>query len=145
MRRTAALRWAWSLAGAGCVAVSLAGLLNALPYQELVFLPGYYYLHRRIPLYDAFTGRGVSRDLATVTSSVSHLLAADPGVAVPGHSLERDFGGVRILRRDAGPPVRQWLDYTPTPVHESETWILGRVDPSAPTPPANAGIRFAER
>ena len=37
VRRTAALRWAWSVAGAGCVAVSLAGLLNALPYQELVY------------------------------------------------------------------------------------------------------------
>ena len=66
--------------------------------------PGYYYLHRRIPFYDAFTGRGVSGDL----------LAADPGVAVPGYSLERDFGGLRILRRNAdAPPVWQWQDYTP--------------------------------
>ena len=192
LRRPAGLRWAWSVAAAGYVAVSLAGLLNALPYQEQVYrawsqetgkvsfvrrgvqdpifaayrylarapdvaavwqvdrpyysLPGYYYLHRRIPFYDAFTGRGVSQDLATLSSSVSHLLSADPGVAVPGYSLERDFGGVRILRRDAGgPPVRQWLEYTPTPVHGSEMRIMGRVDANAPTPPANAGIRFPER
>ena len=79
-------------------------------------LPGYYYLHRRIPLYDAFTGYGVSHDLATLSASVSHLLVADPAVAVAGYSLEREFGGVRILRRDAGgPPVRQWREYTLTP------------------------------
>ena len=192
MRRTAAVRWAWSVAGAGCLAVSLAGLLNALPYQEQVYrawsqetgrvsyvrrriqdpifaayrylarapevaavwqvdrayhgLPGYYYLHRRIPFYDAFTGRGVSQDLATLSASVSHLLSADPAVAVAGYSLEREFGGVRILRRDAGgPPVRQWQDYTPTPVHESEIRVMGRVDANAPAAPAHAGIRFAAR
>ena len=174
------------------MAVSLAGLLNALPYQELVYrawsqetgkvsfvrrrlqdpifaayrylarapavaavwqvdrpyhsLPGYYYLHRRIPLYDASIGRSVSGDLATITSSFSHLVAADPRVAVPGYSLERDFGGVRILRRNAGaPPVWQWQDYTPTLVSELQTRIMGRVDANAPAPPANAGIRFAGR
>ena len=185
-------RWAASVAGAACLGVSLAGLLNALPYQEQVYrawsqetgkvsfvrrrmqdpvfaayrylarepgvdavwqvdrayhgLPGYYYLHRRIPFYDAFTGRGVSQDLATLSSSVSHVLSVDPAVAVAGYSLEREFGGVRILRRDAGAPrVRQWQDYTPTPVHESEIRVMGRVDANAPTPPANAGIRFAAR
>ena len=191
VQRTAGLRWAWSVAGAVCVAVSLAGLLNALPHQQQVYrawsqetgkvsfvrrrvqdpifaayrylarapdvaavwqvdrpyynLPGYYYLHRGIPFYDAFTGRGVSQDLAAISASISHLLSADPGLAVPGYSQERDFGGVRLLRRAADGPVRQWLDYTPTPVHESEMWIMGRVDANAPTPPANAGIRFAER
>ena len=106
-------------------------------------LPGYYYLHRRILLYDAFTGRGVSQDLATLSSSVSHLLVADAAVAVAGYSLEREFGGLRILRRDAGgPPVRQWQEYTPTPVHESEIRVMGRVDANAPTPPPNAGIRL---
>ena len=192
VRRTAAVRWAWSVAGAGCVAVSLAGLLNALPYQERVDrawsqetgkvsfvrrriqdpifaayrylarapevaavwqvdrayhgLPGYYYLHRRIPFYDAFTGRGVSQDLATLSSSVSHLLSADPAVAVAGYSLEWELGGIRVLRRDAGgPPVRQWQDYTPTPVYESQIRVMGRVDANAPTPPAHAGIRFAAR
>ena len=64
--------------------------------------------------------------------------------AVPGYSPERDFGGVRILRRNAGaPPVWQWQDYTPTLVIESQTWIMGRMDTNAPTPPANSGIRFA--
>ena len=192
VRRMRGLRWGWSVAGAGCLAVSLAGLLNALPYQEQVYrawsqetgkvsfvrrriqdpifaayrylaresgvaavwqvdrayhgLPGYYYLHRRIPFYDAFTGRGVSQDLATLSTSVSHILSADAAVAVAGYSLEREFGGVRILRRDAtGPPVRQWHDYTPTPVHESEIRVMGRVDTNAPIPPANAGIRFAAR
>ena len=162
VRRTPGLRWAASVAGAACLGVSVAGLLNALPYQEQVYrawsqetgkvsfvrrrmqdpvfaayrylaresgvdavwqvdrayhgLPGSYYLHRRVPLYDAFTGRVVSQDLATLSASVSHLLVADAAVAVAGYSLEREFGGVRILRRDAGrPPVRQWQEYTPPP------------------------------
>ena len=141
--------------------VSVAVLLNALPYQEQVYrawtretgkvsfvrrrtpdpiftayrylaresdaaavcqvdrachgLPGHYYLHRRIRFYDAFTGRGASQDL-TLSGSVNHLLVADPAVAVAGYSLEREFSGLRILRRDAGGPlVRQWQEYTPTP------------------------------
>ena len=130
VRRRRGPRWGWSVAGAACLAVSVAGLLNALPYQEQVYrawsretgkvsfvrrrmqdpifaayrylaresdaaavwqvdrayhgLPGYYYLHRRIPFYDAFTGRGVSRDLATLSASVSHLLVAEAAVAVVG-------------------------------------------------------------
>ena len=34
VRRRRGLRWGWSVAGAACLAVSVAGLLNALPYQE---------------------------------------------------------------------------------------------------------------
>ena len=131
-------------AAAGFAAVSLAGILNALPYQERVYrawsretgavgfvrkqdlifpayrylarapgvsgvwqvdrayfnLPGYYYLHRKIPFYDRFTGRGLKGNLEAVSSRVSHILSADPGISVPGYSLEKEFGEVRILRRD---------------------------------------------
>ena len=70
--------------------------------------PGYYYLHRAIPLYDAYVGRGVGQDLATLNASVSHVVAAVADLVVPGYSLEREFGNVRVLRRDAAePPVRQ--------------------------------------
>ena len=76
--------------------------------------PGYYYLHRAIPLYDAFVGRAVGRDLATLSASASHLVAADPDLTVPGYSLQREFGAVRILRRDATqPPVRRWRGIRP--------------------------------
>ena len=182
-------RWITGAAGTLLVAVSVAGVLNALPYQERVYrawsqetgrvrfvrnqdpifaayrhlarapgvtavwqvdrpyynLPGYYYLHRAIPLYDAFTGRGISQNLATISASVSHLLSAQPELAVRDYSLERDFGGVRVLRRDTTrPPVRQWQHYAPVVVHESEMWIMGNVDENAPVPPANAGIRFTD-
>ena len=177
------------VAGALFAAVSVAGLLNALPYQELVYrawsretgvtgfvrnqdpifaayrhlarapgvaavwqvdrpyynLPGYYHLHRALPFYDTFTGRGVNRDLATLSASVSHLVSEDPKLAVPGYSLERDFDGVRILRRDAAePPVRQWREHAPIIVDDLVMRIMGQVDADAPAPPANAGIRFAE-
>ena len=109
-------------------------------------LPGYYYLHRAIPFYDAFTGGMVNRDLATVAASVSHLVSAEPELTVPGYSLDRDFGGMRVLRRDATePPVRQWQDHAPVIVDDLVQGIMREVDANAPTPPANAGIRFAER
>ena len=107
--------------------------------------PGYYYLHRAIPFYDAFTGRGINQSLTTVAASVSHLVSADPGLAVPGYSLERAFGGVRILRRDAGGmPVRRWREYSPVIADEFVHGIMQQVDGDAPEPPANAGIGFAQ-
>ncbi|MCY4484171.1 MAG: hypothetical protein OXC12_14980 [Spirochaetaceae bacterium] len=178
-----------AVAGALVAAVSLAGVLNALPAQGRVYqawsqetgitgflrrqdpifaayrylarapgveavwqvdrpyynTPGYYYLHRAIPFYDAFTGGGINRGLATVTASVSHLVAADPALAVPGYSVQRDFGGVRILRRDAGePPVRRWQEYAPVIADQLVHDIMLQVDPGAPAPPTNAGIRFAQ-
>ena len=108
--------------------------------------PGYYYLHRAIPLYDAFVGRTVGRDLRTLSSSVTHLVAADPGLTVPGYSLERAFGEVRILRRDAtGPPVRRWREYAPVIVFDFVLDTMRRIDDEAPARPANAGIRFDDR
>ena len=170
-------------------AVSLAGVLNALPAQQRVYrawsresgvtgfvrgqdpifavyrhlarapgvaavwqvdrpyfnLPGYYYLHRAIPFYDAFTGRAIGADVATVAASVSHLVSADPRLTVPGYSLERDFGGVRVLRRDAAePPVRRWQEHAPVIVDDLVQGIMRQVDAGAPAPPAGAGIRFVE-
>ena len=168
-------------------AVSVAGVLNALPAQGRVYqawsqetgitgflrgqdpifaayrhlarapdveavwqvdrpyynTPGYYYLHRQVPFYDAFTGSGINRSLATVAASVSHLVSGDTAAAAPGYSLEREFGGVRILRRDAGEPVRRWREYAPVVADRLVHDIMRQVDPDAPAPPANAGIRFA--
>ena len=177
-------------ATAGFAAVSLAGILNALPYQDRVYrawsretgvvgfvrnqdpifptyrylarapgvtavwqvdrpyynLPGYYYLHRKIPFYDASTGSGLKRNVETVSSLVSHIVSADPGFSVPGYSLEQEFGEVRILRRGENePPVRPWIDHAPVVVSNRTKRIMRRIDPAAPSPPANFGIRFADR
>ena len=181
-------RWMAAAAAAAFAAVSLAGVLNALPAQQRVYrawsqesgvtgfvraqdpifaayrhlarapgvtavwqpdrpyynLPGYYYLHRAIPFYDAFTGPLVIRDLATLSASVSHLLTADPRLTVSGYSLERDFGGMRVLRRDAAePPVRRWQAHAPVIVDDLVLRIMRQVDAGAAPPPASAGIRFA--
>ena len=182
-------RWLSRLAGVVFAAVSLSGILNALPYQALVYqgfsretgivgfvrnqdpvfaayrylasasgvdavwqtdrpyynLPGYYYLHREIPFYDTFSGRGISRDAATVAASVSHIVSADPNLSVPGYTLEREFGDIRIWRRVAhGPSVRRWRSHTPTVVGESMEQIVKQLDANAPTAPPNMGIRFAD-
>ncbi len=178
------------LAAAGFAAVSLAGVLNGLPYQNRVYeawsretgavrfvgsqdpifpayrylarapgvngvwqvdrpyynLPGYYYLHRKIPFYDRTTGRNLIGSVEAVSSLVSHILSADPGFSVPGYSLEREFGEVRILRRDGNqPPVRPWIDHAPVIMTNRVQRIMRQMDPDAPSPPANFGIRFADR
>ena len=178
------------LAAAGFAAVSLAGILNLLPYQDQVYrawsresgvvgfvrnqdpiftayrylarapgvkgvwqadrnyynLPGYYYLHRKIPFYDRHIAIGLKTNRETASSRVSHILSADPGFSVPGYSLEREFGEVRILRRDEnGPPVRPWIEHAPVFLGNRTQRIMRRIDPDAPSQPADFGIRFADR
>ena len=149
---------------ASFAAISLAGILNALPYQAKVYqaysketgvvgflrnqdpifaayrylaqapgvsavwqmdrpyfnLPGYYYLHRAIPFYDANTGRLIFADqekteLEAIAASVSHIVSADLATFVPGYSVEKTFGTIRILRRDADEQaIRPWQGYAPT-------------------------------
>ena len=177
------------VAAAGFAAVSLAGILNALPYQDRVYrawsretgavnfvrnqdpifpayrylarapgvsgvwqvdrryynLPAYYYLHRDIPFYDMSSGRGLRGNVEAVSSRVSHIVSAAPGFSVPGYSLEKQFGDVRILRRDRKePPVRAWLDHLPVVVTRFHRRVMRRIDPDGPTPPDNYGIRFAD-
>ena len=70
-------------------------------------------------------------------------MSADPALAIPGYALEREFGGIRILRRQAdAPAARLWQDYTPT--ISGVEWIMIRVDPDTPVPPSNSGVRFID-
>ena len=177
------------LAAAIFAAVSLAGILNGLPFQDRVYrawswetgvvsfvrnrdpifpayrylvraagvsgvwqvdrpyfnLPGYYYLHRNVPFYDASKGGGLQPEVESVASLASHILTADPGFSVPGFSLEQQFGEVRILRRDRNDtPVLPWVDHGPVIVSDHNRRIMRRVDPDGPTPPAHYGIRLAD-
>ena len=179
---------------ASFAAISLAGILNALPHQARVYqshtgatgivgflrnqdpifavyrylasapgvsavwqvdrpyfnLPGYYYLHRTIPFYDANTGRLIFADqerteLEAIATSVSHIVSAGPATSVPGYSVEKTFGTIRILRRDADEPaVRLWQEYVPTITGGTFTKLMRQLYPDAPTPPSNSGIRFAD-
>ena len=174
--------------------VSLAGILNALPYQTRVHqsrtgppdiggflhnqdpifaayrylastpgvsavwqvdrpyfnLPSYYYLHRTIPFYDINTGRLIFADqenieATEIAASVSHIVSADPTTSVPGYSVEKIFGPIRVLRREAKEPaIRLWQEYTPTITGGTFTKLMHKFYPDAPTPPPNAGIRFAD-
>ena len=179
---------------ASFAAISLAGILNALPYQARVYqayseeigivgflrnqdpifaayrylasalevsavwqvdrpyfnLPGYYYLHRAIPFYDANTGHLIFAnqeriELEAIVTSVSHIASADPATSIPGYSVEKTFGTIRILRRDADEPaIRPWQEYAPTITGGTFTKLMRQLYPDAPTPPTNSGIRFAE-
>ena len=112
--------------------------------------PGYYYLHRTIPFYDANTGRLIFADqekteVEAITASVSHIVSADPATSVPGYSVEKTFGTIRILRRDVDEPaIRLWQEYAPTITGGTFTKLMRRLYPDAPTPPPNSGIRFAD-
>ena len=181
--------WVYGTVGTLFAAVSLAGIMNALPRQDDVYrlifapketpvrfvrnhdpmfaayrylaeapgveavwhidryyhsLPGYYYLHRSIPLYDAVTGaRLIGTQMPKVLASVSHIVSADQGLSAPGYVLEREFGHIRILRRQENDaPVRQWQAFTPTVTEGSADRIMARLYPDAPRPPADFGIRF---
>ena len=117
------------------------------PYFDL---PGYYHLHRAIPFYDVNTGyRSFSDDgrldLASITVSVSHIVSADSATSIPGYSVERTFGPIRVLRRDARTPrVRPWEEYAPTITGGVFIDLMRQLYPDAPTPPPNSGIRFVD-
>ena len=114
------------------------------PYHDL---PGYYYLHREVPFYDRVTGvaHHLHTDLEALRGSVSHLVTGNPDHAVPGYAVEKEFGGIRILRREeGGPPVRRWRDFTPTITHTYGEGLMRRLYPEAPPPPADFDIRFVE-
>ena len=100
----------------------------------------------RYPSTTRSTGSDLKRNVEAVSSLVSHIVSADPGFSVPGYSLEQEFGEVRILRRGENqPPVRPWLDHAPVMVSNLTKRIMRRIDPDGPSPPANHGIRFADR
>ena len=113
-------------------------------------LPGYYHLHRAIPFYDANTGPlsfsdGGRPELASIAASVSYIVSADSATSIPGYSVERTFGPIRVLRRDArAPPVRPWEEYAPTITGGVFTDLMRQIYPDAPTPPPNSGIRFVD-
>ena len=117
------------------------------PYHDL---PGYYYLHREVPFYDRVTGAAnhLHTDLEALRGSVSHLVTGNPDHAVSGYAVEKEFGGIRILRREEeegrGPPIRRWRDFTPTITHTYGEGLMRRLYPEAPPPPPNFGIRFVE-
>ena len=183
-----------AIGGTVFTALSLAGILNALPGQDQVYrgphqppevvvrflrgqdphfeafrylaqapgvaavwapgrhyftLPGYYYLHRRIPFYDASTGRdkNLNQNLEMLHASVSHFVTEDTQLEIPGYAVEKEFGTVRILRREQNDaPVRQWQSYTPMPIASFELVqrLMQEIDPNAPAPPPDSRIRFAE-
>ena len=175
----------WGLVGGLFAAVSLGGILNALPSQDQVYrgysketgkvgfirgqdpifavyryltrapgvlgvwqvdrfyynLPGYYYLHREIPFYDAYSGRVINKDMETISASVSHIVSADTSLAIPGYTVEKKFGDVQVWRRDENEaPVRQWEVYNP--IIGGVEQIMKQVDPNAPEPPDNMGIKW---
>ena len=112
------------------------------PYHRL---PGYYYLHRNIPFYDRLSGRLIDQGPDTIAASVSHIVSSDPDLEVPGYSVERTFGEVRVWRRDASePPVRRWRSYAIVHISPGAGIIMRTLAPDAPLPPADWGIRFAD-
>ena len=167
----------WGLVGVLFAAVSLCGILNALPSQDQVYrvypkgtkvgfvrgqdpifavyrylahapdvlgvwqvdrpyynLPGYYYLHREIPFYDAFSGRIINKDMETIRASVSHIVSENTNLTIPGYTVEKQFGDVQIWRRDENEaPIRQWAVYNPIIIGGLDQ-VMKRVNPNAPNP-----------
>ena len=106
-------------------------------------LPGYYYMHHDVPLYDQGTGRAIATDVESIRASVSHIVTGDPATVIPGYMVEWEFGGIRILRREEDSvDVRNWEARTPTIVGDLQRRIMDQIASSPKSPPVNAGIRF---
>ena len=108
-------------------------------------LPGYYYLHRKVPFYDRTTTQSIGETtVSTLARSASHILTEDPDLELPGYRIEREFGPVRVWRREAeGPEIRKWRHYKPV---VAWGWhpLMSKIDPQAPTPPENWGIHYLD-
>ena len=77
---------------------------------------------------------------------MSHIVSGDRSLSVPGHGGEHEFGDIRILRRERNrQAARQWQVHTPTIVEGVAERVMRQIKPEAPAPPANLGIRFADR
>lgn len=102
--------------------------------------PGYYHLHRDIPLYDVSTGyQFVS---LRPTAMVTHIVTEDPDESFPDFAEERRFGAVRVLANRADTTVPRWRQHAPVIVTASTARVIRRIDPRAPWRPVDAGIRF---
>ena len=177
--------------GALFIMVSLAGILNALPYQQEIYknettlakqmvarfirgqnpvfaayrylsrtpgvtavwqhdshyynLPGYYYLHRKIPFYDFKTGleNNLPEDPRKLQTLVSHVVTTDPNLFIPGYALEKEFANLKILRRERNEsPARQWQNFTPIINNDGINRIIFRMKRKFPYPPPNSGIHL---
>ena len=119
-----------------------SGVLGVWQVDRFYYnLPGYYYLHREIPFYDAYSGRAINKGLEITAASVSHIVSADTNLVIPGYTVEKNFGDIQIWRRDENDaPIRRWEVYNP--IIGGVEQIMAQVNPNAPTPPPNRGIRF---
>ena len=123
-------------------APDVAGVLQA--DRTHYNLPGYYYLHRKIPFYDSYMAYHLIKRIDTASSFADHVVAMDSSDPLPGYRAERKFGHSQIWRREEeSTPVRQWKDYTPVLADEVRH-IMDRVDPDNPAPPARLGVKFAD-
>lgn len=86
----------------------------------------------------------MKKDLPAFSAAVSHVVSASPGLALPGYAVEKEFGNIRIWRReDDEVLIRQWRRYVPI-IDSSYARILRRLDPDAAAVPSDAGIQFAD-
>ena len=113
--------------------------------RNYVTMPAYYYLHRKVPLYDSEAGAQIiGNNLATLQASVSHLVVQRDISPPPGYTLDRKFGATRIYRRTVDQPaIRQWRHYTPV-WGEGNAGVMVRANPDMRPFPARWGIRFVD-
>ena len=115
------------------------------PDRHFSATPGYYYLHRKVPIYDAASGQHFAAKLTALRNSVSHIVTARANLSLPGYSRAHTFGPMHIYARDDNTqPVRKWQSYAPHYVTPSASQVLNRIGASQLLPPANWGIRFAD-
>lgn len=106
--------------------------------------PGYYHLHRDVPLYDRRTGGPIAHNPEAGRVMVTHIVTDEPDAGYPGFAEERTFGATRVLVRVAGAPVPQWQRHVPVVVTPRVAAMMRSIDPAGPNPPPSVGIRFED-
>ena len=102
-----------------------------VPDRSHAVLPGYYYLHRDVPFYDADLCRGFSLSpFVDPQRFVAHVLTSDPSFALDGFRHVRSFGSVRFLtvigRTDQ---VLRWRSHSPVFLWSSAVVFMGGFAP----------------
>ena len=86
----------------------------------------------------------INTGMETTLASVSHIVAENPAIVIPDYTVVKQFGDIRIWRRDENDvPIRQWEVYNP--IISGVEQIMKLVNPNAPDPPDNMGIRFVSK
>ena len=117
-----------------------------VPDRSHAVLPGYYYLHRAVPFYDAGLCRAFSLcPNVDPPRFVTHVLTSDSSFALAGFRHVRSFGSIRLLTViDPSDRVERWRSYAPVILWPSDVGFMGDFTPLIDARAGRSGVVFSD-